>query len=132
MSTSSPASTSIDREKAAWRERLKDVRRALGPERRAGAGAAVCERAEALIRKNLSLPVGAAVSGFWPIGEEIDIRPVLERLHGGGYVCALPVVTGKGMRLIFRRWVPGTALVSAGFGLSQPGGDAPEATPRAL
>ncbi|MEX2450399.1 MAG: 5-formyltetrahydrofolate cyclo-ligase [Rhodospirillales bacterium] len=123
---------SIDRDKAAWRERLKDIRRGLGPERRARAGAAVCERAEMLIRKNMSLPTDAAVSGFWPIGEEIDIRPILERLHGAGYVCALPVVPGKRMRLIFRRWVPGTALVSAGFGLSQPDGDAPETTPRAV
>jgi 5-formyltetrahydrofolate cyclo-ligase len=69
------------------------------------------------------------VSGYWPMAEEMDVRPLLERLHAEGYTCALPVVPGKGVPLIFRRWRPGDALGQAGFNLSEPGPEAPEVRP---
>jgi 5-formyltetrahydrofolate cyclo-ligase len=123
---------SIDRDKAAWRERLKGVRRGLTRERRAEAAAAVCARGEAFIRDGGRVGGAGPVSGFWPIGEEIDIRPLLRRLHEAGHVCALPVVAAKRAPLMFRRWHPDAPLVSAGFGLSQPDETAPVTVPRIL
>ena len=35
-----------------------------------------------------------AVSGYWPMADEIDVRPLMARLHGQGRTVALPVVAG--------------------------------------
>lgn len=74
----------------------------------------------------------SAVSGYWPMADEMDVRPLMARLHAEGHAIALPVVVGKGKPLIFRRWQPGSALGAAGFGLHQPGTDAPEVVPEIL
>lgn len=73
-----------------------------------------------------------SVSGYWPMAEEMDVRPLMIRLHAAGHALALPVVVGKGKPLIFRRWQPGAALGAAGFGLHQPDADAPEVVPDIL
>ena len=72
---------------------------------------------------------GAAVSAYWPIGDELDARPLLHELARRGAVCALPVVVGRGRPLAFRRWRPGDALSRAGFGLSEPPESAAPVTP---
>ena len=74
----------------------------------------------------------SAVSGYWPMAEEMDVRPLMARLHAKGHAIALPVVVGKGKPLIFRRWQPGSALGEAGFGLHQPSADAPALVPEIL
>jgi 5-formyltetrahydrofolate cyclo-ligase len=62
----------------------------------------------------------AVVSGFWPIREEIDIRPLMIELHNTGCQLALPVVQGKGKPLLFRAWRPGDPLEQGVFGTLQP------------
>jgi 5-formyltetrahydrofolate cyclo-ligase len=74
-------------------------------------------------------PAGAAVSAFWPMGSEIDIRPLLLALHGRGHAVLLPVTPPRGQALRFRRWWPGQRLVARKFGLHEPPPDAPFATP---
>lgn len=74
--------------------------------------------------------LGRPVSGYWPIGTEIDPRPALEALARHGPV-GLPVVEGRTRPLAFRRWRPGEALVPGGFGTSVPKADAP-ITPEVL
>lgn len=74
-------------------------------------------------------PPGAAVSGFWPMDTEIDIRPLLLALHGRGHAVLLPVTPPRGQALRFRRWFPGQRLVARKFGLHEPPADAPLATP---
>lgn len=68
-------------------------------------------------------PAGATVSGFWPMGGEIDIRPLLETLHLRGHVVLLPVTPKRGNPLIFRRWEPGMAMVAERFGTMRPTGE---------
>ena len=75
---------------------------------------------------------GLAVSGFWPIGEEIDVKPLMTALDRRGHPIGLPVVTAKGEPLLFRRWSPGDSLVPAAFGLSVPGPQAETIVPRLL
>jgi len=74
----------------------------------------------------------ATVSGYWPMPEEMDVRPLLARLDAAGHPIALPAVVGKGKPLIFRHWQPGSPLAEAGFGLHQPDADAPEVVPEIL
>jgi 5-formyltetrahydrofolate cyclo-ligase len=75
---------------------------------------------------------GAVVSGFWPFGPEIDVRPILYHLDAAGHPIALPVVVRRGLPLLFRAWRPGQALVAGSFGVPRPDKDQPERTPRVL
>ena len=72
---------------------------------------------------------GTVVSAFWPVGDELDIKPLLEALYARGCVCTLPVVTIKHMPLTFRVWEPGMPFIVSSFGIPEPGPDRPPATP---
>ena len=52
----------------------------------------------------------AVVSGFWPMAEELDIRPLMIELHNQGCQLCLPVVVAKKQPLVFRAWRPGDPL----------------------
>ena len=73
---------------------------------------------------------GLAVSGYWPMSEEIDIRPLLTALHERGHPVLLPETPPRGNPLIFRHWHPGTAMVRERFGTRRPTG--PVGTPGLL
>jgi 5-formyltetrahydrofolate cyclo-ligase len=74
-------------------------------------------------------PPGAVVAGFWPMGAEIDIRPLLLALQGRGHALALPVTPKRGHPLSFRAWRFGAPLAPGPFGTSQPPPEAPPITP---
>jgi 5-formyltetrahydrofolate cyclo-ligase len=67
-------------------------------------------------------PAGAVVSGFWPIGDEIDLRPLMVALAARGHPLCLPETPKRGLPLVFRRWLPGEPLVAGRFGTSHPSG----------
>jgi metallophosphoesterase (TIGR00282 family) len=96
----------LDAAKRAAREAAFARRRGLDAE---AAGWALAGH----VLSDLPAPPGAVVSGFWPLGEEIDIRPLLHALHARGHKVALPVTPGRGEALTFRGWQPGDALVPA-------------------
>jgi len=73
--------------------------------------------------------VGTAVAGYWPIGTEIDVRPLLRALHARGHAIGLPVTPRAGLPLTFRRWTPDTPLVPGRFGTFSPHGDGPPLIP---
>jgi 5-formyltetrahydrofolate cyclo-ligase len=68
-------------------------------------------------------PVGAIVSGYWPIADELDIRPLLRALHGVGHPIVLPVTPKRGNPLTFRLWRPGDVLEPERFGTFRPVGE---------
>ena len=68
-------------------------------------------------------PLGAVVSGFWPLDGEIDLRPLLHALAGRGHPVALPVTPPRGRPLRFARWRPGDPLVPGRFGTLHPLGE---------
>lgn len=72
----------------------------------------------------IAVKPGQAVSGFLPIGSEIDVRPLLARLAEAGVAICLPAVIGEGLPLQFRRWREGDALVKEPFGTLAPAADA--------
>jgi 5-formyltetrahydrofolate cyclo-ligase len=65
-------------------------------------------------------PAGAVVAGYWPMGDEVDVRPLLTALAERGHALALPVTTPRGHPLLFRRWRPGEALSPGPLGTSCP------------
>ncbi len=68
-------------------------------------------------------PTGVIVSGFWPIADELDIRPLLTALHEGGHLIVLPVTPKRGNPLTFRVWRPGGVLEPERFGTFRPVGE---------
>ena len=67
----------------------------------------------------LGARLGRPLAGYWPMRTEIDPRPAMEAAASHGPV-ALPVMEGAARPLAFRRWSPGAALVSGGFGTFVP------------
>jgi len=113
----------------------RTLRELARSKRRAAAAAAGNEAGERLRQSFLSalpLPPAQVVAGYWPMPEEIDVRPLMTYLHLSGHVLVLPVVVGRGQPLIFRRWRPSLALDAGVYGISVPSAEAPEATPGVL
>lgn len=105
----------------AWRGALTE------DERRAAADGLV-----ASFEREQPFETPAVVSGFWPIKDEIDIRPLMIELHNGGCELALPVVQGPGKPLLFRAWRPGDPLEQGVFGTLQPSAKRETLEPDAL
>ena len=102
------------------KERKAEARR-LALARRKGADPAA--NGAALARHVLSLcppPPGALVAGYWPMGDELDVRPLLAALAERGHPLALPVTPPRGRPLLFRRWRPGETLRPGPLGTSFP------------
>jgi 5-formyltetrahydrofolate cyclo-ligase len=109
------------------RNEAKARRDALPPQERAAAAAAIAARA---------LPAGVApgmiVSGFSPLGSEINPIPLMRRFADAGASLALPVVAGRGQPLIMRAWNFGEPLAAGVWGIKQPKDDAPIVAPDVL
>jgi 5-formyltetrahydrofolate cyclo-ligase len=71
----------------------------------------------------------AWVSAFFPIGEELDPLPLIDRLIGEGFGVCLPVMVGKGKPLVFRAWKPGDDLNEVMWGIKEPRDSAPVIEP---
>jgi 5-formyltetrahydrofolate cyclo-ligase len=70
------------------------------------------------------------VGGYWPIRSEVDSRPLMEALLDRGQDVALSQILHP--HLSWRLWQPGDVLIKGGFGVREPGPDAPEVFPSAL
>ena len=114
-------------EKAAQRERFRAVRQRLAPEARAAASAAI-------VRRVLALPevqTARAVHVFWPLPDEVDVRPLARALAERGVAVALPAVA-PGRRLAHRQFEGEERLVAGPWGLREPHPGAPAVAPSAL
>jgi 5-formyltetrahydrofolate cyclo-ligase len=94
----------------------------------AAGAAAGKELARNVLETGLIRP-GDVVSGFWPMGAEIDLRPLLTTLCERGVTCVLPVVRQKDAPLVFREWRPDIEMCAAGFGTKEPPASSPERSP---
>ena len=99
---------------------LKAEARRLALARREGCDPALGHRLAEHVMAEGPPPAGAVVAGFWPMGQEIDIRPLLLALAGRGHPVALPVTPRRGLPLLFRRWQPGEPLGRGPMGTRQP------------
>jgi 5-formyltetrahydrofolate cyclo-ligase len=80
----------------------------------------------------VDLPAGVLVSGFSPIGSEINPLPLMRRLAGRGARLALPVVMGRGQPLVLRAWALGEPLGKGQWGIREPAADALQVEPDIL
>ncbi len=118
------------KEPASTKDRLRQEafarRNALDPGWRRQASREIARRVLALPELAAVQPVGA----YWPIRSEVDPRPIMRALVKRGQTVALSQILHP--RLSWREWRPGDALIKGGFGVREPGPDAPECFPRAL
>ena len=116
--------------------RRKVAVRSIARQRRADAHARLHGRAARAVADavlhTVPLPVLSVVSGYMPIGDELDPLPLMSQLAARGLTCALPVVTGADRPLLFREWTPGMALQEGPYGIPEPAADAFELRPSVL
>jgi 5-formyltetrahydrofolate cyclo-ligase len=100
---------------------------------RAAVPAAARAAASARLRRHLldwlADQRGAAVAGFWPLGGEVDLKPLLASWHDAGNPALLPRMQGPGRPLRFLRWTPDMLMEPAAFDVEEPPADAPEYRP---
>jgi 5-formyltetrahydrofolate cyclo-ligase len=126
--SSAPLSEETKSEKKALRAAMKEVRAAAVA--RHGATAAERIAAQGIGFSGSTPP--AWVSGFLPIGEELDPAPLMLRLSAEGYGLCLPVMEAKGKPLLFRAWKPGDVLEEVMWGIREPQPTAPLVEPDVL
>jgi 5-formyltetrahydrofolate cyclo-ligase len=80
----------------------------------------------------LAVARDAAVSFYWPMGDEADPRALAHAMAARGHTLALPVVVAKKSPLHFREWREGDALVVHSFGMHEPGAHARTLAPDVL
>ncbi|AWM88308.1 5-formyltetrahydrofolate cyclo-ligase [Microvirga sp. 17 mud 1-3] len=102
------------------------IRDGLDADFRRQAARLIAAQALDLDRLAAANPVGA----YWPIRSEVDPRPLMEALVARGQDVALSQI--RHPHLSFRLWQPGDVLIKGGFGVQEPGPDAPEVFPAAL
>lgn len=117
-----PASAAPDDggRKAAARLRARALRDAHGGAEDHAAVAAAVRRA---ILDAVALPDGP-VGGYWPLGSELDVRPLLLHLVDHGRIAALPESGPRGQPLTFRHWDAGVPMRTGRYGIAEPDGTA--------
>ena len=96
----------------AWRSEMRRqaiaLRLRLSGEELAQRSRAICDRLLTHFPQLAAMRVGFC----WPIRNEPDLRPLMQRWRTAGYpgfMALLPVVTGPEQPLLFRAWQPGCA-----------------------
>ena len=120
-------STAIEDAKAELRAQARERRDALPAAVRATAARAIAERPFPV-----ALTLRAIVSGFMPLGSEINPIPLMRKLAGAGAQLALPVVCGRGKPLSMRAFDFGQRLIPGVWGIREPAPDAAEVFPDIL
>jgi 5-formyltetrahydrofolate cyclo-ligase len=64
------------------------------------------------------LPPLGIVGAYWPIGSELDVRPLIKKLMEKGFRCALPRITPQGLE--FHLWTEPFSLVKGSFQVFEP------------
>ncbi|MEM9974157.1 MAG: 5-formyltetrahydrofolate cyclo-ligase [Pseudomonadota bacterium] len=98
------------------------ARKAAFARRKAAQSKDSATAAQAHLTGVLAAHKGRCLAGYLPIRTEIDPLPVMAAW--GGEVC-VPVVTGQGQPLAFRRWAPEVRLTPSAFGVMIPEADVP-------
>lgn len=116
-------------EKSDLRSKLRQTRKLLQPVLGGRAGSKLLDHAVAHL---LPLPKGAIVAGYWPIGSEMDPRPLMMALHDHGARLALPVVRAMGEAMAFRAFDFTDQLAPGLMGTPEPKTGKPFLTPDIL
>jgi 5-formyltetrahydrofolate cyclo-ligase len=119
---------SIEEAKAALRLKARAARAAIGDADRVGAAAEAARH----FLSGIALRADEIVAAYWPIREELDVKPLLGQLMDRGQPVCLPVVRGEEEPLDMRLWEQGMPLYPSGFGTLAPAEDAPRVVPHVV
>jgi len=78
----------------------------------------------------LELAKLSPVAGYWPVGSEIDGRPLLAALAKAGRVVALPRMEGRNGPARFLQWRGSEILSADAFGVPSPPANGADLSPR--
>ena len=109
-----------------------DLRAVALPRRDALPVAERMAAAEAIAARAFPVASNTIVSGYMPMGSELDPRPLMRKLAEAGASLALPVVVGRGVPLLMRGYAFGHALVKGVWNIRVPPPEAPEVEPDVL
>jgi 5-formyltetrahydrofolate cyclo-ligase len=101
----------LDREKAQARRRARSLRAVAADP---AAGLALAGHFPPALQD------AAIVAGYWPLGSEIDPRPLMAALAARGAALALPWIATRDAHPVFRRWRAGDAMKPDAFGMLAP------------
>jgi 5-formyltetrahydrofolate cyclo-ligase len=107
--------------KRALRKALKARRDELAP-LTPDAGTRLVEHLQLAMRPTV-------VSGTWPVGSELDPRPLMKHLAALGAQLALPRTPARGQPLSFHRWTAESRFERSAFGIEEPTSDTPLVRP---
>ena len=113
----------------------KAVLRVAGRERRrlaAVRGGDAARRVRDLLLAEFDPAPSTPIAGYWPLAEELDVRPALQALFERHCRCLLPAVIGPDQALVFRHWQPGDQLRTTAFGVREPDPVRPAVDPRIM
>jgi 5-formyltetrahydrofolate cyclo-ligase len=123
-----PDPAELVRRKAELRALLSARRRTVTAEAAALAASAVAD----LLAQALALPAPVTVAGYWPLADELDPRPAMQRLAAAGHGLALPRMEGRAAPLAFHAWSWGDPLLPGGFAVMQPDPGQPKLAPEVV
>jgi 5-formyltetrahydrofolate cyclo-ligase len=98
--------------KAGLRKRVTARRRAVARSHGLAAAEAVADKFLSVLGTQIA---GKTVAGYWPMGDELDPRPLMAALANP---LALPVVAGDALQ--FRAWTLGDPLEPGAHGTQHP------------
>ena len=73
-----------------------------------------------------------SVAGYWPIFNEFDVKPLLQKLSCAGITVSLPAIISNQKRLVFQSWSENMQLVKGPYSTLQPVGSSALITPDIL
>jgi len=95
---------------AAWRRELRarliDARLGISSEEHERSSQAIEKRLDGIL---VALPP-QTLSAYWPFKGEVDLRPLMGRLHARGWITALPSVVKRRSPLEFLEWSDGMEM----------------------
>lgn len=126
------ASSDIDAEKTRIRATARADRDALSSGLGVAAAAGVAARFMSTAALVAHTGVGTSISGYMPIGSEIDPQTLMAQLSARGSTLCLPDTNTPDAPLNFRRWNFGDDLRPGNYGIPVPAGDADDIRPDLL
>ncbi len=69
---------------------------------------------------------------YYPIGSEINSRPLIDDLNLKGHITGLPVITARNSALVFHLYRSGDDLIKGEFGVPEPHLSMPQVIPDVL
>lgn len=98
------------------------MRRRLLAARKAHHAQHAAQAADALLAQlpHLDIPPTHHIALYLPMGSEIDVLPLLERLHESGHRLCLPVCLADNQPVLFRAYAPGDRLQPDAMNIDAP------------